>query len=100
MKSRQFAFKAAVALALAALILGMSASPASAGWPRRAVVVAAPVAPAYMVAPPVAVVGAPVATVYEAPVATVYAAPVTRVVAAPVVDTALVPTAFAAPVAT
>ena len=63
MKSRQFAFKAAVALTLVALILGLSASPASAGWPRRAVVVATPVAPAYVAASPVAVVGAPVATV-------------------------------------
>ncbi|MBV8556023.1 MAG: hypothetical protein JO116_10695, partial [Planctomycetaceae bacterium] len=92
MKSRQFAFKAVVALALVALILVLSASPASAGWPRSAVVVATPVAPAYVAAAPVAVIGAPVPTVY--------AAPVTQVVAAPVVDTALVPAAFTAPLTT
>ena len=106
MKRPSSAFKIASVLGLAALVLGVTARPASAGLfgPRTVVVETPGYYPAYL-AP------APVATVYAAPVSTVIATPVTTIYPAPVistavVDTAVVPSAYttstvtAAPIAT
>jgi hypothetical protein len=80
MKRSASAFQIASVLGLAALVLGVTARPASAGlFGPRTVVVATPAYPAYLT---------------PAPVATVYTAPVSPVVAAPVFDTDLVPAAY------
>ncbi len=90
MKSRHLALKVAVASALVVLAMGLTARPASAGWPYgRRVVVATPAYPTAVIAAPVVVSAAPIATVYPAPLE--------AVATAPVFDSALVPTAFAAP---
>jgi len=99
MKSRHLASRVAVVSALALLILGLTAGPASAAWPYGRPVVITPAAPAYL---------APTAfeTVYTAPAPAIVAAPLTTVTTTRVVESEWVPTAYvppavvAAPVAT
>ena len=100
MKALSLGRKVVCTLALAVLIVGLSAHPASAGWRRRAVVV---VSPAY---------GVPVETVYTAPVVTAVAPVATATTAVPAVYTAspvaattyvpspVVTTTYASPVVT
>jgi hypothetical protein len=104
MRASSRVLKVAAAFAVAGLVLALMPSEASAGWRRRAVVVATPAAyPAY-VAPVTTVYAAPVTTVFTPTVSTVVSAPVQEVVttsgvvANPVVQTTYVAPAVVQPV--
>jgi hypothetical protein len=89
MSDRSFAIKMAAVLGLAALALGASAQPASAGLFGPRTVIVMPGYPAYAIP-------APVTTVLTAPVSTstVITAPAPVVLPTPVADPGLVPTSY------